>query len=323
MQTLSRISALAYRAAANVATHHPLCVSFEITHNCNARCGHCHRGRVQREIRATPERFGELYRELRPPAVQISGGEPLTRRDVEDIIQAIRQPTGIPFIVFVTNGALLHGDRFRRLRSIGVDQFSISLDFPDERHDAFRAIPGLFARIFRLLEDLEPAERTRVTFNTVVMSTNVRELLTLAELALKWGVTIDFSPYTWMRTGDRTLVPQGESLRAFEDAIEKLMELDRRHPILTVSEAFLRDMVRFFREGGRPRCRAGDRFLVVNPDGTLSPCGLIPGHFATQAEMMEGFTRVNACTACNTSIRASTEHPFSNLLRVGFRSVRV
>jgi MoaA/NifB/PqqE/SkfB family radical SAM enzyme len=279
MQTLPRISALAYRAAANVATHHPLCVSLEITHNCNARCGHCHRGRVRGEARATPERFGELNRELRPPAVQISGGEPLTRGDVEDIIQAIRQPNGIPFIVFVTNGALLHRDRFRRLRSIGVDQFSVSLDFPDERHDAFRAIPGLFARIFQLLEGLEPAERTRVTFNTVVMSTNVREVLNLAKL-------------------------------------------DRKHALLTVSEAFLRDMVRFFREGGRPRCRAGERFLVVNPDGTLSPCGLIPGHFATQAEMMEGFTRVNACAACNTAIRASTEHPFSNMLRVGFRSVR-
>jgi MoaA/NifB/PqqE/SkfB family radical SAM enzyme len=322
MQTLPRISALAYRAAANVATHHPLCVSFEITHNCNARCGHCHRGRVRGEVRATPERFGEIYRELHPPAVQISGGEPLTRRDVEDIIQAIRQPSGIPFVVFVTNGALLTRDRFRRLRSIGVDQFSISLDFPDQRHDLFRAIPGLFARICGLLGGLKPPEQARVTFNTVVMSTNVRELLSLAELALTLGVTIDFSPYTWMRTGDRTLVPQGDDLRAFEDAIEKLMELDRQHALLTVSEAFLRDMVRFFREGGRPRCRAGERFLVVNPDGTLSPCGLIPGHFSTQAEMLEGFTRANACTACNTSIRASTEHPFSNLLRVGFRSVR-
>jgi MoaA/NifB/PqqE/SkfB family radical SAM enzyme len=322
MHTVPRLANLAYRAAANLATDHPLCVSFEITHNCNARCAHCHRGPVRGEVRAAPERFGQLYRDLHPPAVQISGGEPLTRGDVEAVIQAIRQPNGVPFIVFVTNGALLKPERFRRLRSIGVDQFSISLDFPDERHDQFRAIPGLFGRIRHLVTNLEQAERERITVNTVVMARNIRDLVRLAELALEWGVTIDYSPYTWMRTGERSFVPQGADLREFERAIDALIRLDRNHSVLTVSEGFLRDMADFFRHGGRGGCRAGERFLVVNPDGTLSPCGLIPGHYGTRAEMVEGFSRANGCTACNTAIRAATEHPLNNMLRVGLRSVR-
>jgi MoaA/NifB/PqqE/SkfB family radical SAM enzyme len=322
MQGTPRLAHLAYRAAANFATGRPLCVSFEITHNCNARCRHCHRGRVRHEVRASPERFGEIYRMLRPPAVQISGGEPLTRGDVEDIVRAVRQPGGIPFIIFVTNGALLHRERFLRLRSIGVDQFSVSLDFPDDRHDEFRAIPGLFSRIRRFIGTLDAEERRRVTVNTVVTSLNVRELMPLAELALEWGITIDYSPYTWMRTGDLGLVPAGEDLREFERVIDRLVAFDREHGILTVSEKFLKEMAWFFANGGRTGCLAGRRFLVVNPDGTMSPCGLIPGGYATQEELVEGFCTNNQCTACNTSIRATTEQPFSNLLRVGLRSAR-
>lgn len=80
-------------------------------------------------MRAAPERFREICRQRRPPVVQVSGGEPLTREDVEDIIRAIRQPDGLPYVILLTNGSLLTPDRFLRLRGSGMDQFSVSLDF--------------------------------------------------------------------------------------------------------------------------------------------------------------------------------------------------
>jgi len=80
-------------------------------------------------------------------------------------------------------------------------------------------------------------------------------------------------------------------------------------------------MARFFEEETLPDCRAGERFIVVNPDGTLSPCGLIMTHFASQAEVVRSFSRTNTCTACNTCIRASTEHPFNHLVAGGIRGL--
>ncbi len=44
MGSMLRTASLVRRGIANFATGRPLCVSFEITHNCNARCDHCHRG---------------------------------------------------------------------------------------------------------------------------------------------------------------------------------------------------------------------------------------------------------------------------------------
>jgi len=316
-----RTFSLLHRGVANLVTSRPLCVSFEITHHCNARCRHCHRGEKIREVRAAPERFGELYRELRPPVVQISGGEPTTRGDLFEILKAIRQPDGTPYMILVTNGSLLKREKYHRLREHGIDQFSVSLDFPDDRHDAFRKIPGLFGRIRDFVLSLDPAERRVITLNAVVLTINVRELVALAELARSWGVNMNYSPYTWMRTNDRDFVLKGDDLAYFEKTIDELIAFKRRHGTIRTSDSFLHDMARFFHEETRPGCRAGERFLVVNPDGTLSPCGLIMKQYTSPRELLGSFSKDNDCSACNTCIRASTERPFNNLVAGGFRSV--
>ncbi len=254
--------------------------------------------------------------------VQISGGEPLVRRDVDQIIQAIRQPDGTPYIIFVTNGALLSRDRFRGLRRIGVDQFSVSLDYPDERHDDFRSIPGLFGRIRDMIAGLEPGERSVVTLNAVVQSRNYRDLVALAELAREWGVNMNYSPYTWLRTGDKSFLIQGSDLTELRGVMEGLIAFKRKHRTIRTGDSFLRDIARFNAEASYSRCRAGERFLVVNPDGTLSPCGLIMAQYESREELVEEFSRSNDCSFCNTCIRASTERPFNNLVRGGLSSLK-
>ena len=92
------------------------------------------------------------------------------------------------------------------------------------------------------------------------------------------------------------------------------MVLKRVNKNIRTSDYVLRRIVKFFEDGGIPNCRAGERFLVVNPDGTLSPCGLIMTDYRTRAELIENFTRKNACSACYTSSRADSERPLRYLL---------
>ena len=74
----------------------------------------------------------------------MSGGEPLLRPDLLEIVRTLKAGCA-PLRVFVnTNGALLTLPRFADLVDAGVDEVLVSLDYPDARHDAFRAIPGLF-----------------------------------------------------------------------------------------------------------------------------------------------------------------------------------
>ncbi len=133
-------------AVANYVFGRAYCVSFELTHNCNARCGHCHRGDELEEQVATPQQLLEVCQQVRPIVAIMSGGEPLMRSDLLEIVGLFKKERAVPRIFVNTNAALLTRDRFAELRDAGVDETLISFDYPDDRHDEFRAIPGLFAK---------------------------------------------------------------------------------------------------------------------------------------------------------------------------------
>lgn len=301
------------RAVVNYFTGRPYCVSFELTHNCNARCRHCHRGEPVREHYATPEQLLEVCRQLRPIVAIMSGGEPLLRRDLPQIVRTLKRGC-VPLRVFLnTNAALLTRPLFGELCDAGVDEFLISFDYPDERHDGFRKIPGLFRRIEKLIGELDAEDRKRVVLTSVLQSDNFRHALEMAQMALGWGVNINFSAYTPLRTGDRSLMVQPAQIAAFRALIEQLIAFKREHHNVLTSDWVLRGMVRFFEAGSLPGCRAGERSLVVNPDGTLSPCGLRVRDHVTHADLRRRFTASNTCGDCYTSTRGNSERPARHL----------
>ncbi len=131
----------------------PLSVSFEVTHACTANCWHCNWGGPIKETRLAPEAYGAICRELDPVISHLSGGEPLARGDLDEIVRAMSNPGRLPFLVVVSNASLLTPERFLRLKRAGMHQLSLSIDFPDPRHDAFRRIPGLFDRMERVVPE--------------------------------------------------------------------------------------------------------------------------------------------------------------------------
>jgi MoaA/NifB/PqqE/SkfB family radical SAM enzyme len=322
MNLLSRSLSLAARGAANYMGRGPLCVSFEVTYSCNARCRHCHLGGPVREERASPEEFGRIARKLRPVVAQVSGGEPLLRKDVEDIVRAIKRPGKAPFLVLTTNGALLSKDKHARLRDAGVEEFSLSLDYPDERHDEFRGIPGLFGKIRDLASALGGNGDSGITLSCVIQRDNFRDLVKLAELARGWGLRMNFSSYTHLRTHRMDyMIPTGE-IDELRDVLERVKEFKRRHGTVFTSDYVLNRIPDYFRDGRVEGCRAGTRFFVVNPDGTLSPCGLIIRKYGSPTEIRKDFLRTNTCTECYTSIRANTEKPLRYAIADNLRSLR-
>lgn len=301
---------LAGRAVLSYMLRRPWCASFELTHNCNARCHHCHRGARVAEDLASPQELLEVCRELKPLVAIMSGGEPLLRPDLLEIVRTLK--TGCaPIRVFLnTNGALLTPDRFAGLVEAGVDEVLVSLDYPDERHDAFRAIPGLFDRIRTLLAALPRRERRRVVLTTVLQRGNFRDAMAISRLALQWGVNANFSAYTPLRTHDTSLMIAGEEVEELKAVVEEIIGFKKAHGNVLTSDWVLRRMVQFFGNGGSlGRCRAGERMVVVNPDGTLSPCGLLVRDYRRHAALKRDFTAKNDCSACYTSTRGNSERP--------------
>jgi len=315
------------RGARNLRRKRPLSVSFEITHACTANCWHCNLGGSVREVRLSAEGYARICRDLQPVVAQVSGGEPLARNDVFEIVEALAGTPGLPWLVLVTNGSLLTPERFFRLRGAGIHQLSMSLDFPDERHDEFRRIPGLFDRLDRLVPELSRRSPSDdVLMNVCITSWNFRELPEIVRLTKAWGVPVNFSAYSHLRVGDRSGFIRGEAVAEFRSKVEEVIDLRARgYPVYNPPRVLWK-YFRFLTGEAMPGCAAGERFLVVNPDGRLTPCAQVLAYFDSQEEMHERFTRRNTCQECFIATRADTEMTvreffgdnawvFTNLLR--------
>jgi len=295
----------------NYITNRPIVVSYEVTLSCNCNCLHCDLGGViKHEKQITPEEYGDLTQRLKPLAAQISGGEPLLRKDIAAIVKAIKQ-AGVKYAILVTNGVLLNESNYLQLHEAGVDQFSVSLDFPDERHDEFRQRPGLYKRLERTLPHLASFGYRDIILNTAITQANVREILPLAKKAAEWGVDMSYSAYTARRTGNKDYcLNNGEDLEILRHAINELIILKKQGTHLVNPDLTLRDTLKFFEQKYMPNCKAGIRFLVVMPDGSLVPCSLQRTKYATREEMLEKFSRTNRCGDCFVAIRSYSEMSF-------------
>ncbi len=312
------------RGIRNKLQNKPLSVSFEITHSCTANCWHCNWGGPIKETRLSADEYAEICRELRPVVSHISGGEPLARGDVYEIVDKMTTDGGLPWMIVVSNASNLTPERFFKLKDAGMHQLSISLDFPDERHDEFRRIPNLFKHMGEVLPEL--ARQTGdddISLNVCITSWNYQDLPGLAEKAKEWGLPINFSVYSHLRVQDRDGLVQGDNgLGTLKEKIEQVIDMQQRgYPIYT-SPRVMWKYYRFLTEGGIPGCQAGRNFLVINPDGRLTPCAMVMAYFDKQEDMFKDFTKQNTCDACYISTRANTEKSFKEFVEDNTESFR-
>ncbi|RKY04788.1 hypothetical protein DRP77_02890 [Candidatus Poribacteria bacterium] len=316
---------ISLRGAGNYFMGRPLCVSIEVTHSCTANCKHCDKGGIKPgERRVEPEEYARRLRELgSPPVVQISGGEPLLREDVFDVIRAIKSGP-LPFVIFVTNGSLLDERSYLELKRAGADRISISLDFPDERHDLFRRRPGLFEHLSELIPYL--ARRyggCDIALNTAITRENLPYICDIALKAHEWGIGISYSAYTVLRTGDESLMPSREEVDLLGRLVERLIRMRKAGVRILNPPSILRKIVRYFRDGEIPGCGAGRSFLVIRPDGGMNPCSMFPDLIFDSPDELREFARRNRCGKCYVAIRAYSDRKVWEFIADGRFLIRI
>jgi len=242
-----------------------------------------------------PAGYTELVSSLRPCVVQMSGGEPLLRPDVADIVKAIKKHhNGLIYVILVTNGSLLNKENYSELKEAGVDRFSVSLDFPNEKHDEFRRRPGLYAHLDETIPRLA-AEfgYDDITLNSAITRFNLPYLIDLTNKAEEWSVSISYSAYGLLHTGDKSFfIYSKEDLEMLQQKIHELIQLKKEKKRILNSTYMLMRTYEFFKDGYISNCNAGRRFLVVMPNGYLIPCSMRPYHqqYSTQKEILEEFS---------------------------------
>lgn len=305
------------RGSRNWLTTRPIVLSFEVTDSCTAYCKHCDHGGPRDESKnMKPEDYKRYMQVLRPAVVQISGGEPLMREDVVDIVRNVKNGASIPYIIFVSNWSLMTEEKYLALREAGVDQFSVSLDFPDDRHDQFRGLPGLYDHLGEIVPKLAKHGYDDIVLNCCIHSENLPCINALADKAREWGVNICYSSYSAKRTGNKALSPQQNQLVQLNTEFDRINTRRDETNWIVSAPTTLHETRKFFSTGRMGGCRAGHRFLVVRAHGTLQPCSMIFQQFPLneQARMVKEFTNTNTCDECYVAIRSNLDKSFPKLL---------
>lgn len=249
-----------------------------VTDLCNCRCVYCmgENGvpRLPHSAILSFEEIEEIVRaavSLGVTKVRLTGGEPLVRRGIDELVRRLRGIEGVEELAMTTNGARL-AEYAVRLKSAGLDRLNVSLDTLD---------PEKFRRITRIgelrdtLDGLDAARRAgfeRIKLNTVLMGgVNDDEIAEIAALAKDGAFDVRFIE----------LMPIGECTdwdrRRFLPAERVLEYLPKgeRVPSDGVAElwrpAGFRGTVGLIRPLSHRFCADCDR-IRVTADGCLKPC---------------------------------------------------
>ncbi|MEK6968904.1 MAG: radical SAM protein [Nanoarchaeota archaeon] len=264
-------------------------LDLNITNRCNFRCAHC---AFDSGIVQMPElTLGELEkiltrtRELGGERFDITGGEPLVREDVEDIIK-IGKNLGYK-IELVTNGSLLTKEKLKRFKELGLDGIAISLD--GSTAEVYNRIRKRDKATFeKVLENIQETERmgfyTKV--NTAVFSCNLEDIPNITELALSLGVD---------EQGIYYFTPIGRGDRSKELAVEPLSWLDFiRTRLKKYQGREMKISLEFpLIEREYANCKSGcianneKSHLQILPDGNVYPCAILASYGRPIANLHE------------------------------------
>lgn len=273
----------------------PLLVFYEVTQACDLVCQHC-RACAQATPGAgelTPQESLQLIDQLaefpEPPMLVLTGGDPLKRTDVYDLV-AHGVSAGLEVSITPSATPLVTREAIGQLKAAGISRLAVSIDGADAAtHDAFRGVSGSFARSLQILADAR-ARGVPTQVNTTLTPGNVGQIETLADVLAGQGIVL-WSVFFLVPVGRATHQPRLNAAEC-EAAFARLWTQSQRQPyaIKTTEAPHYRRYALQQRRaatldlGPAPRTSQplplgvndGRGVMFVSHRGLMSPSGFLP-----------------------------------------------
>ena len=270
-------------------------VAWEVTQTCNLFCRHCRassRPKSYEDELTTDEgyRLLEEISNFSRPIVILTGGEPLLRNDIFDLV-SYGTKLGLPMALAV-NGTLLNEEVAKRLLDSRVRRIAISIDGASENtHDSFRGVNGAFDAAINGAKILR---KVGIPFHisTTVTKKNSDDLPYILNLAQEIGACA-FHLFMFVPLGrGKQLIEEGITAQEYEKILNWYYDT-RKTTKLTLKVVCAPQYSRIWRMRAKdekristPRakvldkissrgCMAGITFCFISSTGLLKPCGYI------------------------------------------------
>jgi pyrroloquinoline quinone biosynthesis protein E len=253
--------------------YRPYTLVAELTYRCPLRCVYCSNpldyARHQRELdTVTWLRVFDEAEDLGVVQLNLSGGEPLVRDDLEALVGGARRLD--LYTNLITSGIPLARDRLARLRDLGLDSVQISIQ------DVTAAASDRIAGTRSFERKLQVAAWVKelgfpLTINTVLHRENLAQTAEVIALAERLGadrLELANTQYLgWALANREGLLPTREQLEGARGvAADARRRLRGRMEVLFVTPDYFADLPKACVDGW------GRRFIVVSPDGLALPC---------------------------------------------------
>src|SRR5262252_6980928 len=251
----------------------PLALIAEVTHRCPLHCVYCSNPMQLAETRSelSTEEWISVFRQAGTLGVlhaHFTGGEPLARADLTELIAAARAAS--LYTNLITSGIGLNEQRLKALVDAGLDHIQIS--FQDSQEDAANWIAGAKAHAHKIeLSRVIRSHKIAFTVNLVVHRQNLdhlEEMIAFIEQLHPERVEIAHTQYYgWALANRAALMPTRAQL---ERAVAIIAEAEQRLAGKMRIDSVVPDYYAKYPKA----CMGGwgRRLMLVNPAGKVLPC---------------------------------------------------
>ncbi len=249
----------------------------EVTRACNLKCTHClNNSGVNIENQLNKKQWLNVISSLGKQGIQeirFTGGEPLVNKDIFEFINLASQ-LGI-YTSIGTNGTLITEQVAKQLKGVGLNKAIISLDGTEKAHDKIRG-EGNYKKTIQGIEELEK-NKIEVRVNAVVMKENLEDMIIFAKKMHKNKTHLFIRRF--IESGRGTLLKNNTLNKKDYDYFREKLSNEIKEDKY-INGHYLRND-----EGIQHRiklpfnfikgCKAGQRALVIMPDGDIHLCGFL------------------------------------------------
>ncbi|TXT64119.1 MAG: Antilisterial bacteriocin subtilosin biosynthesis protein AlbA [Promethearchaeota archaeon] len=263
-------------------TKYPIAMTFAVTYKCQCNCVHCSAGKHYKEgiKELSTKEAKRLIKESQDLGISIlafTGGEPLLRKDIFDLIAYVDKKKTVPLLF--TNGQFLTEENVEKLADAGLYSVFVSIDSSNaEEHDNFRNTPGLFDSAIEGIKRMKAkgifAGISSYATKSGTKQKNYQKVYKLAyELDLDNLMLFDGVPTgNMLKDTSEMLTPsQREEIRKFSSIIFK----NNIKPPLS-SQAWQNSIEGYL---GGIGCLAANIQYYVSAYGDVTPCDFTPLSF--------------------------------------------